>query len=111
MLRDKNAKKHPYDFGYFITFIMLLLLAAAAVLLLLPSYRDLRAKKQQAAKMGRELEQLQTERDQRLREVDALKNSPAAVEKVAREKYNLVGPNETVLTYPKQHTGDPAPAR
>ena len=110
MQRD-NDKKHPYDFSYFITFIMFLLLAAAAVLLLLPSYRDYRAKKQQAARMERELEQLRTERDKRARAVDDLKTSPAAVEKVAREKYNQVGPNEIVLTYPKQHTGDPAPAR
>ena len=110
MLRD-TTQKHPYDFGYFLTFIMLLLLAAAAVLLLLPSYRDYRAKKRQAVKMEKELEQLQTERDKRLREVNELKTSPAAVEKVAREKYNQVRPGEIVLTYPKQHTGDPAPAK
>ena len=66
MLRE-YPNKHPYDFGYFLTFIMLLLLAAAAVLLLLPSYRDYRAKKQQSVKLERELEQLQAERDQRLR--------------------------------------------
>ena len=110
-MQRENPNKHPYDFGYFLTFIMLLLLAGAAVLLLLPSYRDYRAKKQQAVKMERELEQLQAERDQRLREVNDLKNSPAAVEKVAREKYNQVRPGEIVLTYPKSSAGDPPPVK
>ena len=98
MLRE-NDRKHPYDSGYFVTFIMLLLLAAAAVLLLLPSYRDYRAKKQESLKLEKELEELKNERDERLKEVNELKTSPAAVEKVARERYKQVRPGETVLTY------------
>ncbi len=96
----REVKKHPYDFGYLLTFILLLLLAGAAVLLLLPSYRDYRAQKRQATELEGELERLRGERDERLKEVNALKTSPAAVEKVAREKYNQVRPGETVLTYP-----------
>ena len=96
----RDGKRHPYDFGYLLTFLLLLLLAGTAVLLLLPSYRDYRAKKQQSVKMERELEELKSERDDRLKEVNALKTSPAAVEKVARERYQQVRPGETILTYP-----------
>ena len=101
----KDNKKHPYDFGYLLTFFLLLLLAAAAILLLLPSYRDYRAKKRESVKLERDLETLKGERDERLREVNELRNSPAAVEKVAREKYSQVGPGETVMTYPTRRTG------
>lgn len=95
----RDSKRHPYDFGYLLTFFLLLLLAGAAVLLLLPSYRDYRAKKQQSVKLEKELEDLKSERDERLKEVNELKTSPAAVEKVARERYKQVRPGETVLTY------------
>ena len=95
----RDSKKHPYDFGYLLTFFLLLLLAAAAILLLLPSYRDYRAKKRESVKLERDLETLKGERDERLREVNELRNSPAAVEKVAREKYSQVAPGETVMTY------------
>lgn len=95
----RDSKRHPYDFGYLLTFLLLLVLAGAAVLLLLPSYRDYRAKKQQSVKLEKELEEVKSERDDRLKEVNELKSSPAAVEKVARERYKQVRPGETVLTY------------
>ena len=95
----RETRKHPYDFGYLLTFFLLLLLAGAAILLLLPSYRDYRAKKRESVKLERDLEALKGERDERLREVNELRNSPAAVEKVAREKYSQVAPGETVMTY------------
>ena len=101
----REKRKHPYDFGYLLTFFLLLLLAGAAILLLLPSYRDYRAKKQESVKLEQDLEALKGERDERLREVNELRNSPAAVEKVAREKYSQVGPDETVMTYPTKRTG------
>ena len=101
----RENKKHPYDFGYLLTFFLLLLLAGAAILLLLPSYRDYRAKKQESLKLERDLEALKGERDERLREVNELRHSPAAVEKVAREKYSQVGPDETVMTYPTGRPG------
>ena len=101
----RDSKRHPYDFGYLLTFLLLLLLAGAAVLLLLPSYRDYRAKKQQSLKMEKELEEIKNERDERLKEVNELKNSPAAIEKVARERYKQVRPGETVLTYTPPEKG------
>ena len=102
----RENKKHPYDFGYLLTFFLLLLLAGAAILLLLPSYRDYRAKKQESLKLDRDLEALKGERDERLREVNELRNSPAAVEKVARERYKRVRPGETVLVYPTTNNGE-----
>ena len=102
----RENKRHPYDFGYLLTFFLLLLLAGAAVLLLLPSYRDYRAKKQESVKLEKELEELKSERDERLKEVNALKTSPAAVEKVARERYKQVRPGETVLTYTPPDKGE-----
>ena len=66
----RENKKHPYDFGYLLTFFLLLLLAGAAILLLLPSYRDYRAKKRESVKLERDLEALKGERDERLREVN-----------------------------------------
>lgn len=104
MQRDK--KRHPYDLGYLLSFILLLFLAGAAVLLLLPSYRDYRAKKQQQLKLDRELESLKQERDERFKEVNELQSSPAAVEKVARERYKRVRPGETVLVYPTTNNGE-----
>ena len=49
----------------------------------------------------RELDEKRVRRAELSREVGELQTSPTAVERVAREKYNLVRDGETVLTFPE----------
>ncbi len=86
----------------------LLFIAIAAVmtaLFLYPRYQLLRENQQKLKYQNEQLAEKKTEREKLRSEVDALQNSPAAVEKVAREEYNMAKPGETVMLYPEK---DPA---
>lgn len=89
-------EKKKQNFGVLWVFIILLILAAAA-LLLLPVWRDLRRRQEEQMTLQKQLAALKTERNKGRMEIQALKNSPEAVEKVAREKYRLVRKGETVM--------------
>ena len=78
--------------------IVLALLAGAA--LLLPVYRAKQKKQEELFRLRRTLAEKEAERNARARETEALKNSPAAVEKVAREKFRYAREGETLLEYP-----------
>ncbi len=95
----RESKKTSFNFGYLLTFLLLLVLAAWAVLLLFPTFREYRNRKREQAEKERELESLRAERVERVRDNNELSTSPAAVEKVGREKYNLVKDGEIVVKY------------
>ena len=93
----ENRRKSAVS-TYLLLFVLALVFAAAAVLLL-PVYRSYQKKQ---AELGTLNEQLNDKRDESARlntEVGELSRSPAAVEKVAREKFGLVKDGERVIKY------------
>jgi len=50
--------------------------------------------------MEREITTLKTRTEELTRTVDGLRNDPAYVEKLAREEFGMVRPDETVLKFP-----------
>lgn len=96
---QKKTKKSSFSFGSMLTFLLLLLLIAGAVLLLIPQYREYRKKKQIEAKKIRENDEIQNKRNRQMQINNDLHNSPDANEKVGREKFNLVEPDDIVIKY------------
>ncbi len=81
-----------------LSFVVILLLLAAGVLLF-PQWRERR-------KAAAELRSAKQDKERAMREIielekanSGLENSPDAVEKVAREKFNMCTPGERVLEY------------
>ncbi|MEG1979141.1 MAG: cell division protein FtsL [Victivallaceae bacterium] len=86
--------------------LILVILVFLAIAMIVPI-------RQQNRKMEEELLTLQQEHDQskielqRLnREINALKSSPEAIAKVAREKFGLCQENETILRYDEKAPSD-----
>ena len=94
-----KKKNNPHA-GYMMFFLLLLLLVAA-LMLLLPFYRKYQKRQGELVKVNTKLNTRKTERAELNREVNGLQNSPAEVEKVAREKFGLVKEGETVMRYDK----------
>ncbi len=86
--------------SYFLTLLVVILLAAAAALLF-PRYRELRKAETERAAAKQQEEQKKRQIVELRQENEALRSSPDAVEKVAREKFNLCKPGETVMKYDK----------
>ena len=93
----ENRKKTPAS-NYLLFFILILVVAAAAVLLL-PIYREYQKKQHELSELSERLNERKEERAVLNTDVAALQNSPEAVEKVAREKFDLVRDGETVMKY------------
>lgn len=94
-----ESKRKSTVSTYLLLFVLALVFAAAAVLLL-PVYRSYQKKK---AELGTLTEQLNDKRDESARlknDVADLQDSPAAVERVAREKFGLAREGERVIRYP-----------
>ncbi|MCI5779078.1 MAG: septum formation initiator family protein [Lentisphaeria bacterium] len=87
----------------------LLFIVIAAVmtgLFLYPRYQLLRENQR---KLRRQQEQLARKKGERVKlrdDVEALKTSPEAVERVAREKYQMAGADETILVYTAPRPGE-----
>ena len=57
-----------------------------------------------------EVEALEHQKSQLQRQIDALRDDPAALERLAREQHNMRGPEEQVLVIvPPQHSTDRSP--
>ena len=85
--------------NYFLL-LSILLAGLAGVALLLPVLRAKQKKDDELFRLRQKLAEKQAERNERARETEALKNSPDAVEKVAREKFRYAREGETLLEYP-----------
>ena len=85
--------------SYILPIVLVLLLAAGGVLLW-PVYRAKQKKQTELYRLRRTLAEKEAERNERARQTEALKNSPAAVEQVAREKFRYAREGETLLEYP-----------
>ena len=95
--------------------VFFVLLVVTTVVLLLPAWQNYRKTLAGEEAKRRELEAARRERQTYLVRRNRLQNSPAEVEKVAREKFNFVGKNEVVISYPPEKSpqspaAKPAPA-
>ncbi len=91
--RKKNSAS-----TYLLFFVLILTVAAAAVLLL-PVYRDYQKKKAEEEKLKDELADRKETSAALNTEVAGLKNNSEEIEKVAREKFELVREGESVIRY------------
>jgi cell division protein FtsB len=80
--------------------VALLLALAAGGAMLWPVYRAKQKKQAELLRLQQIVAEKKAERNTRAQQTEALKNSPAAVEKIAREKYRFAREGETILQYP-----------
>lgn len=92
---DKKGKSIVIYFMYAI-FIVVIIAAAAVVW---PVYRKHRQVNDYVAELKEELKARTDEAVALNKEVHDLEHDPGAVEKVAREKFGLVRPGETILKF------------
>lgn len=86
-----------------LTRIVLMLVMAAAVLLVavwyLPLIKQNAAMREQQLRLEGDIQQEEEKTRQRKAEIEALRNDPAAVERLARERLGLAKPGETVVHF------------
>ena len=83
---------------YFFYLIVVLLVISSAVLIL-PVYQKYQKRYEYLAKLKEEAAIKTAESIELNKDVYSLKHSSGAVEKVAREKFGLCAPGETVIRY------------
>ncbi|MBE6398672.1 MAG: septum formation initiator family protein [Lentisphaerae bacterium] len=76
--------------------LFIIIAVVMTVLFLLPRYKQLHEEQAKVKKLQSELTRLQQENTRLRTKVDNLQNSPAEVERTAREKYNMAQKGETV---------------
>lgn len=81
--------------------VIILIAAAIAAYWLLPIKKELRSRQKELQEAKNQLHQMRKKQTQKQQENHALKTSPAAIEKVAREELKMVNKNESVIYYPK----------
>ena len=81
--------------------VIILIAAAIAAYWLLPIKKELRSKQKELQEAKNQLHQMRKKQTQKQQENHALRTSPAAIEKVAREELKMVNKNESVIYYPK----------
>ena len=83
--------------------LFIIIAAVMTVLFLLPRHHTLQKEQENVKALQSELDKLRKENSRLRTRVDDLQNSPAEVERTAREKYNMSHAGETVwLTEPAQ---------
>ncbi len=88
-----------------LSYILYALVAAAAVVafaMIFPAYNDMRKMKLRISDLERELEKRKSESTELRQLLIDIENNPKSIERVAREKYNLCKPDETVYKYGKE---------
>ena len=89
------------SFATFIWVFIILGAASAALYWLWPIKKELHSKQKELLETKDELHKLRKQQTRKQQENNALKTSPAAVEKVAREEFKMVNKNESVVYYDK----------
>lgn len=74
----------------------LLLLGLAA----LSSYRDLAAARDRRQALQGEIQQTRAENDELVRRIERLRSDPATLERLAREQYRMMRPDDLVIVIP-----------
>jgi len=91
---DKKKKIVLYFF-----YLLVVLLVLSSAVLILPVYRKYQKRYEYLAKLKEEASIKTAESIKLNSDVHCLKHSSGAVEKVAREKFGLCNPGETVMRY------------
>lgn len=87
------------SFGFYLFCLLIGVIFLGAACLLLPVFKDLKNQEKKLAELKAEITALKNERNEILEKIADLEKSPDAVEKVAREKFKLVRPGDTVYEY------------
>ncbi len=82
----------------------LLLLGLAA----LSSYRDLAAARDRRQALQGEIQQTRAENDELVRRIERLRSDPATLERLAREQYRMMRPDDLVIVIPEDPEEVPA---
>ena len=82
----------------------LLLLGLAA----LSSYRDLAAARDRRQTLQGEIQQTRAENDELVRRIERLRSDPATLERLAREQYRMMRPDDLVIVIPEDPEEVPA---
>ena len=80
-------------------YVILAVVLVGAVILILPVYWKYVTMQDENSRMEQEYRALREEQQRMLKEVHDLESESLAVEKIAREKYNLCRENEQILIY------------
>lgn len=80
-------------------YVILAVVLVGAVILILPVYWKYVTMQDENSRMEQEYRALREEQQRMLKEVHDLESESLAVEKIAREKYNLCRKNEQILIY------------
>ena len=80
-------------------YVILAVVLVGAVILILPVYWKYVTMQEENSRMEQEYRALREEQQRMLKEVHDLETESLAVEKIAREKYNLCRKNEQILIY------------
>jgi cell division protein FtsL len=80
-------------------YVILAVVLVGAVILILPVYWKYVTMQDENTRMEQEYRALREEQQRMLKEVHDLESESLAVEKIAREKYNLCRENEQILIY------------
>ena len=80
-------------------YVILAVVLVGAVILILPVYWKYVTMQDENTRMEQEYRALREEQQRMLKEVHDLETESLAVEKIAREKYNLCRKNEQILIY------------
>ncbi len=99
-LSDSGKTVPPRGAVYYLLFLLLIIIMAMAAVFLLPVYRTMQKKTGEYNERQVKADALRSARAELAYEVNSL-SAPAGVEKVGREKFNLVRENESVMKYPE----------
>ena len=89
------------SFATIVWFFIILIAAAAVAYWLFPIKKELRNKQNELQEAKNQLHLLRKKQNQKQQENHALRTSPAAIEKVAREELKMVHKDDSVIYYPK----------
>ncbi|MDD5698698.1 MAG: septum formation initiator family protein [Victivallaceae bacterium] len=102
---DKKKKIVLYFF-----YLLVVLLVLSSAILIVPVYRKYQKRYEYLAKLKAETAVKTAASIELNRTIHSLKYSSEAVEKVAREKFGLCAPGETIMRYkPKKNTENTSP--
>ena len=79
--------------------MLIVLIFLSAAFLLYPVWKDFKNQEKKLAELKSEVAALKNDRNEIMEKIADLEKSPDAVEKVAREKFKLVRPGDTVYEY------------
>lgn len=82
--------------------IFLVLLLITAAVLILPTWHNYRKLRAEEIRQQEKLDGEKRERQRQLEKLNDLKNDPATIEKVAREKFKFVKKGDIVLVLPEE---------